>query len=155
MRKNFVIVAAFFTILAAAGIAWWAYQIQTPPTHGVVQTVQRMPAAGVPTKDTTNLRAGQQFTYRDFIGVIDTVTSDSRCPTDAVCVWAGTVKVQTQLQAGKAHETLELELGKPYNFYGYLVTLVDVSPKKNTKVTVAPSDYRFTVSVTDTPYDQL
>ncbi len=62
------------------------------------------------------------------------VLSDSRCPVDVECVWAGTVEVRTTLATQVAHGEHILTLGEPQVFGDYAVTLVEVSPAKTQEV---------------------
>ncbi len=75
------------------------------------------------------------------------VISDSRCPKGVQCIWAGTVSVNIKLEKEGGIQETEVELGKPITFAGDMVSLVSVSPEKNSK-DIDSSDYRFTFSVT-------
>lgn len=59
--------------------------------------------------------------------------SDSRCPSDVVCIWAGEVIVTFQI----ASNEFPLRIGQSKNFSvgerHYVLTLTDVSPYPTTK----------------------
>lgn len=74
------------------------------------------------------------------------VVSDSRCPVDVTCIWAGTVEVRTVLSTSVSHGEHVLTLGEPQSFGEYIVTLIDVSPAK-TQEAVTESSYRFTFEI--------
>ncbi len=74
------------------------------------------------------------------------VVSDSRCPSDVTCVWAGTVEVKTILSTQVAHGEHVLTLGEPQVFGDYTVTLVEVTPVK-TQEAIPDSSYRFTFEI--------
>ena len=70
------------------------------------------------------------------------VVSDSRCPSDVQCIWAGTVEVRTTLATQVAHGEHVLTLGKPQIFGKYSITLIEVLPNK-TQEAIANNSYRF------------
>lgn len=71
------------------------------------------------------------------------VVSDSRCPQEVTCVWAGTVQVRTILSTAVSHGVHVMSIGEPQLFGDYTITLTDVSPTK-TEVAIPDSSYRFT-----------
>jgi hypothetical protein len=74
------------------------------------------------------------------------VVSDSRCPQDVTCVWAGTVEVRTILSTPVSHGEHVLILGDPQLFGDHTVTLIEVSPNK-TEEDIPESSYRFTFEI--------
>jgi hypothetical protein len=79
-----------------------------------------------------------------FVGI----SEDSRCPSDATCVWAGQVKVNLSVsggqQAASSHEILE---GETAAVDGYQVKVVRVLPYPATSTPIPPADYRVTLQV--------
>jgi hypothetical protein len=74
------------------------------------------------------------------------VVSDSRCPAEVTCVWAGTVEVRTVISTAVSHGEHVLTLGEPQIFGDYSVTLVEVTPVK-TEASIPDSSYRFTFDI--------
>ena len=74
------------------------------------------------------------------------VVSDSRCPAEVTCIWAGTVEVQVMLETPDIYGEYVMTLGKPQKFGDYSVTLIDVSPTK-TEEAIPESSYRFTFEI--------
>ena len=72
------------------------------------------------------------------------IIEDSRCPKDAVCVWAGRVVVKAEVIGGSWQKTLDLELGKPQQIADGALTLVAVHPPKQAGADTDPRAYRFT-----------
>ncbi|GAA4719975.1 hypothetical protein H9L13_08860 [Sphingomonas lutea] len=70
------------------------------------------------------------------------IVEDSRCPTDAQCVWAGRLRVEF---AVRGRPPVILESGKQVAIAGMRVTLTDASPRKRAGQTIVPRDYRFTL----------
>ncbi len=74
------------------------------------------------------------------------VVSDSRCPIDVECIWAGTVEVRTILSTEVAHGELTLTLGEPQVFGDYSVILTEVLPVK-TQERIFDESYQFIYSI--------
>ena len=72
------------------------------------------------------------------------VVEDSRCPINAICVWAGRLVVRTEIRGGNWRETRDLELRKPQPIADGQLTLVEVAPGKMADQPTDPRDYRFT-----------
>jgi hypothetical protein len=75
------------------------------------------------------------------------VISDSRCPMDVQCIWAGTVEVKTTLSTQVSHGEHVLKLGEPQNFGNYTVTLTEVSPDTKAGIKIQNSLYKFIFEV--------
>ncbi len=80
--------------------------------------------------------------------VIDpvSVVEDSRCPVNANCVWAGTVKVSVHVENEMQAADEVLTLGQPTMVLGKTITLTEVRPQKTT-APIPFSDYRFTFDI--------
>ena len=78
-----------------------------------------------------------------FVGI----DSDSRCPSDVACVWAGEVVVR--LSVRKDSRTKELSIKAPQSLPvdGFSVTVLDVLPPRASSQRIAPADYRVTLKV--------
>ena len=72
------------------------------------------------------------------------VVEDSRCPINAVCVWAGRLVVRSEVRGGSWRETRDLELGKPQEIADGALTLTAVQPSKVAGAETDPRAYRFT-----------
>lgn len=76
------------------------------------------------------------------------VLEDSRCPQGVQCVWEGTVRLRANVTSSAGMEEKVLVLNN-YIAVGELnVVLAGVSPAPKEGVTIAPSDYRFTILIT-------
>lgn len=75
------------------------------------------------------------------------IISDSRCPLDVQCIWAGTVEVRTAISTQVAHGEHVLKLGEPRVFGDHTVTLTDVTPTPHPDEKIALSSYRFTFEI--------
>lgn len=72
------------------------------------------------------------------------IASDSRCPNDVQCVWAGTVEVKAALSTAVSHGDLTFKLGEEARYGDVLITLVNVSPARLNNQLIATSSYRLT-----------
>ena len=79
------------------------------------------------------------------------VEGDSRCPIDAVCVWAGDAEIALKIEQGNQaavaalHTMLE---PKKTEWNGYTIQLVSVQPARSAATPIDPKDYRAQLVVT-------
>ena len=72
------------------------------------------------------------------------IVEDSRCPINAVCVWAGRLVVRSEVTGGNWRQTRDLELGKGQQIADGTLTLVSAEPSKVAGAETDPRSYRFT-----------
>lgn len=72
------------------------------------------------------------------------VVEDSRCPINAVCVWAGRLVVRSEVRGGAWTKVLDLELGKPAPIADGTLTLTAAEPSKMADTPIGSGAYRFT-----------
>jgi hypothetical protein len=81
------------------------------------------------------------------------VETDSRCPADVKCVWAGNAAVQLQAGNGRGSKTLTLNtspserFAKEAEYQGYKVKLVDLSPYPRSDRHIKVGDWVVTLLV--------
>ena len=75
------------------------------------------------------------------------VLSDSRCPVDVTCIWAGEVVLKVKLEKDASSKEMEIKEGGTVNFGPGIISLIDVVPENNTKKSFADKDYKFTFKV--------
>ncbi len=77
---------------------------------------------------------------------------DSRCPTGVKCFWAGNGRVRLRVSDAKGkHAEFELNTFlKPleYDFGGYTIKLIKLSPYPTSDGQIEPQDYAATIAVT-------
>jgi len=97
------------------------------------------------------MRIGESITVADLRLTFRSVEGDSRCPTDAVCVWAGDGEIALKIEQGdKAavaalHTTLE---PKKTEWEGYTIALVGLTPQRKANTGIDSADYRAEILVT-------
>ncbi len=99
--------------------------------------------------DETRARVGSVLERGGVVIEVKRVSSDSRCPSDVVCIQAGTVVVDVSLKKENGSQDVSLTLGLPITFAGKRIALDSVDPKPLSDRPISPSDYLFGFSVTD------
>jgi hypothetical protein len=98
-----------------------------------------------------SMKIGESIAVGDLRLTFRGVEGDSRCPTDAVCVWAGDGEIALKIEQGSKaamaalHTTLE---PKKTEWNGYTISLVSLTPAPKASTPTNPSDYRAEVLVT-------
>ena len=98
-----------------------------------------------------DMKIGETISVGDLRLTFRSVEGDSRCPIDAICVWAGDAEIALRIEQGSQaavaalHTTLE---PKKTEWNGYTIQLVSVSPSRNSATDVKPADYRAQLVVT-------
>lgn len=75
------------------------------------------------------------------------VIQDSRCPIDVQCIQAGTVQVRAGLTSASGTGVQIFMLNTPITTEAEIVTLISVSPEKESKKNILPTDYKFVFKV--------
>ena len=99
------------------------------------------------TSATITTSLGQEKTALNVTLLPKEIVSDSRCPIDVTCIWAGTIEVKTTMSTKVAHGEHILKLGEPKTFGDYEITLTEVTPSPNTRVENPDAVYKFTYKV--------
>jgi hypothetical protein len=100
----------------------------------------------LPLGQSFELRRGTSAILQDGVKVMfGDVRSDSRCPMDAVCVWAGDAVVTVRLSP-PAGSQVERELhtqpsGSEASYLAYVIKLVSLSPYPRSDRQIRPDDY--------------
>jgi hypothetical protein len=76
------------------------------------------------------------------------IASDSRCPNDVACVWAGEIIVRLSIRSDGKTTEQEIRDTQSGAIGAYKVTVLDVLPARATSQPIAPADYRVTLKVT-------
>lgn len=104
-----------------------------PDGSSVGRTGPQCEFAACPPADATSARVETYLGGRDGgLGLTINpreVVSDSRCPKDVQCIWAGTVEVRAAVETKVAHGEHVFKLGEPKTVGDLTVTLVEVRPK--------------------------
>ncbi|PIR69369.1 MAG: hypothetical protein COU47_03295 [Candidatus Niyogibacteria bacterium CG10_big_fil_rev_8_21_14_0_10_46_36] len=76
------------------------------------------------------------------------VLEDSRCPTDAVCIQAGTIRLRARLVSGLGEANQIFVLGMPITTEAEEITLVSAEPEPFAGVLIEDSEYLFRFEIT-------
>ena len=97
------------------------------------------------------LRAGSSVSLDGGLTMsFDRVASDSRCPMDAFCVWAGDaiVSVTVSRDGQKVNRDLHTQAnGSEATYSGYTIKLISLAPYPRAGRQIQPGDYVATLSV--------
>jgi hypothetical protein len=97
------------------------------------------------------MKIGESIAVGDLRLTFQRVVNDSRCPIDAVCVWAGDAEIALRIeQAGQAavaalHSHLE---PRKTTWNAYTIQLVSIAPSLSASSPVDASQYRVQLLVT-------
>jgi hypothetical protein len=109
------------------------------------------PSVGVNERFT--LAPGEVATVRDVALNVqfNSVTGDSRCPADAICITGGDALVHIRVLDGGAASTYELHTGDTsratVTHKQLRIALVELQPYPFSSRTIAPNEYRATLTV--------
>jgi len=79
-----------------------------------------------------------------FVGI----DSDSRCPSDVACLWAGEVVVRLAVRKDRRTRELAIKGNQNLPLEGFVVSVLEVLPPPKSTQRIAPADYRVTLKVT-------
>lgn len=109
-------------------------------------SAEALPKAG--SIETVTAALGESVTAFGVTVTPDEVLEDSRCPANANCIQAGTVRVKGELTDGMGTSEMTFELATPVTGEVTIVTLTDVLPVKVSTRQASTSEYRLTFTFT-------
>jgi hypothetical protein len=121
----------------------------TSPGGATAQTGQ--PAVQRELGRAFDIKIGETIVVGDLKLTFRRVENDSRCPIDAICVWAGDAEIALRIeQASQAavaalHTHLE---PKQTVWNGYTIQLVSLAPSQSSSSPIDPSRYQAQLLVT-------
>lgn len=152
MKQTYIVLVVIIAVLALGVGAIAAFHYSQEPTL-VVEPNPETPAPsvevpmGVLPYGSVTLALGQEAVFADVRIRPLAVVEDSRCPMNARCIQAGTVRVRTEIVSGMGTSTDAIELGKSITTEAEEVFLTAVAPDTMAGEAIAPGDYRFTYNV--------
>ena len=111
------------------------------------------PVPSVAIGDTVTLRVAESATVepRNVVLQFSEVVTDSRCPTDVVCVWEGDAEISVRAVAADGTSSdlrLHTKSGsEPASFAGLTVRMVSLEPKPREGTPPRQADYVLTVEI--------
>ena len=109
-----------------------------------------IPVVFAQTKEETTAALNQKILNRGvFITPLE-VISDSRCPVDVTCIWAGEISLKIRLEKAGVSREVIIKQQTPLTFEGKTISLIDITPVNYSQKPLNKEDYRFTFLVT--PY---
>lgn len=98
-----------------------------------------------------DIKIGETVGVGDLRLTFKSVEGDSRCPIDAVCVWAGDAEIALKIEQGSQSAVAALHTSvepKKTVWNGYTIAFVSIAPSKSAATPVDPKDYRAQLVVT-------
>jgi hypothetical protein len=145
------IIAVCILALIVGVTAFWgrnnSKNVNTPDVTATTTPTGSVDSRVLPYGELSDVSLKDILVFADFSLTLTKVESDSRCPANANCVWAGTTTVRGEFVDATGTSTKIIELGKTSTFGSVTVTLTEVAPQSITTQTIADSEYRFTLSV--------
>src|SRR5262245_51503364 len=132
IRRQFVLLLSFWAV-ALAGCARGGPASYEAPLDAPVQLAPGQSA---------EFDAGKLEV--EFTGIV----SDSRCPSDVTCVWAGEVVARFAVRTDGRTTQHEIKETQSATVGGYTVTLLQVLPAHSSSQPIAAQDYRVTLKIT-------
>jgi hypothetical protein len=153
-----------FTLLIIGGASWYFFSKQIssegvmctadakicPDGTGVGRIGPKCEFAPCPiVKETTKARIVETILNNGLYITPQDVVSDSRCPIDVTCVWAGEIKVRVTVRRSEDYpietKDITLKIGEVVSYKNKSIELVSVLPVPNSKspVEMQYRDYVF------------
>ena len=81
-----------------------------------------------------------EFGNKNYV-CFDSIVTDSRCPVDVVCVWAGEAVAGFRLNMSGKQYYIEMKLNSDTLIGDYTLEFENLLPYPNTKIKINPEDY--------------
>jgi hypothetical protein len=98
-----------------------------------------------------DIKIGETLGVGDLRLTFKSVEGDSRCPIDAVCVWAGDAEIALRIEQGSQSAVAALHTmlePKKTEWNGYTISFVSLAPSPRAATPIDPKDYRAQLVVT-------
>jgi hypothetical protein len=97
---------------------------------------------------TATLKLNEAASFPDGLSIrVTEVVEDSRCPANANCIQAGTVRISVRTRSAMGVSTNIFKPGSVLTTEVHKITLVSVAPQTMAGRRIADNDYRFTFKV--------
>ncbi len=141
----------FAVAILIGGLSIWAFTngplVPPPQAAGTSTPPVETQATTTPEKESTVAALNERILDNGVHITPLEVLEDSRCPMGVYCIQAGTVRIKAKLEGPSGTQVVTMVMGSPVSFGSKHVTLMSVAPPKSQAKAIAPSDYRFTFSV--------
>ena len=121
----------------------------TTGTDGVAQTSQTVAQREI--GRAFEMKIGETISVGELRLTFRGVEQDSRCPIDAVCVWAGDGEIALKIEQGSQSAVAALHTmlePKKTEWNGYTIAFVSLAPSQRAASSIDPADYRAQLLVT-------
>ena len=97
------------------------------------------------------MKIGETISVGELRLTFRSVEGDSRCPIDAICVWAGDAEIALKIDQGSQSAVAALHTmlePKQTVWNGYTISLVSIAPSRSASSSIDPAAYRAQLLVT-------
>lgn len=147
IKRDLSIIAVLVLIIFSAAM----FKVGTGLLDRPAPAPGQLPAGdGTPVKPEegqVTLRLNESASFGGVTITPKAVVDDSRCAEGVQCIWAGTVKVRTEIVSGLGTANEVIELGKSITTEAEEVALVAVTPSRKPGSEISPADYRLTYQI--------
>lgn len=153
MTKIYIILGvALLLAFFAACYHWYTNQplsLSPTPLTSAGQQTTSTPATQTPAPTTAVIALNERVQVgMVFITPLE-ILEESRCPSDVVCIQAGTIRIKARVESGLGDSVVELKINVPVTTEAETITLVKADPAPKAANPTPQSAYRFTITVTD------
>lgn len=138
--KSFLLFAVFITVSCT----------NDPDINSIGKSSIRL-VKGVNDSTTVTLKYGEETVINEIIKIkFRGITEDSRCPMDAMCIWAGNAAAELEILTPDENLTEVLNSNVlPQSIWvsGIMIELIQVSPYPSTQIKINPEDYIITLDI--------
>jgi hypothetical protein len=107
------------------------------------KAVQAPKIVNTPTTREWKLSPGESIQLGNFTFTLNSVSNDSRCPSDVQCIQAGNATANLELGLGNQIVSKSIKSnGETLDYGGYKISVTDVTPTKKSGTQIKQSDYR-------------
>jgi hypothetical protein len=119
------------------------------PSSSTTSSTTNGPTRVVNLLDTLTIKMNETVVSGNFSIKLDSITSDSRCPTDFTCVWAGAVDAKLLVKKDMDNQFLRLTtqrlsvqgLSDTATVFTHFIKFLDVAPTAKSGVQTLQKDY--------------
>jgi hypothetical protein len=148
MNRPYLVLVIVLAVLAIGAVAYATYDfVRQEPTLLTATSTPDILQPQERAYGEVTLMLGETAVFPDVRVTPLAVVEDSRCPMNARCIQAGTVRVQVEIVSGMGTSTNTVELGKSITTEAEEISLVGVSPETLAGEEIGASEYRLTFEV--------
>lgn len=150
MTKIYIVLGvALLLAFFAACYHWYTNQPLTLSPTPTGQQATSTPETLTPAPTTAVIALNERVQVGMIFVTPLEILEESRCPTDVVCIWAGTIRIKARIESSLGDSVVELKIDVPVTTEAETITLVKADPAPKAANPTPKSAYRFTITVAE------